>query len=123
MKNAELTNIHVSQNVPQRSPMEVTIDGAKTCQVQIAQSVPKSSPLTWKLVGDPGTDQVTKCQNLVFSTGNMSLEAVNLWAVFGDGPACTMASWKDAVTPCLTQPDKIGSFCCIYVRFSSDSSG
>lgn len=82
MKNAELTHVHASQNVPQRSPMEVTIDGAKTCQIQIAQSVPKSSPLTWKLVGDPGTEQVTKCRNLVFSTGNMSLEAVNLGSIW-----------------------------------------
>ena len=54
MKDAELTNVHVSQNVPQRSPMEVEIDGAKTCQIQIAQSVPIASPLTWNLVGDPG---------------------------------------------------------------------
>ena len=54
MKDAELTHIHVSQNVPQRSPMEVEIDGAKTCQIQIAQSVPIASPLTWNLVGDPG---------------------------------------------------------------------
>ena len=34
--------------------MEVEIDGAKTCQIQIAQSVPIGSPLTWNLVGDPG---------------------------------------------------------------------
>ena len=57
MKKAELTNIHVSQNVPQRSPMEVKIDGAVTCQIQLAQSVPMSSPLTWELVGDPGEQQ------------------------------------------------------------------
>ena len=57
MKKAELTNIHVSQNVPQRSPMEVKIDGALTCQIQLAQSVPMSSPLTWELVGDPGEQQ------------------------------------------------------------------
>ena len=57
MKKAELTNIHVSQNVPQRSPMEVKIDGAVTCQIQLAQSVPMSSPLTWELVGDPGEQE------------------------------------------------------------------
>ena len=57
MKDAELTHVHVSQNVPQRSPMEVEIDGAKTCQIQIAQSVPIASPLTWNLVGDPGQNK------------------------------------------------------------------
>merc|ERR1712083_1258743 len=45
------------------SPMEVTIDGAKTCQIQIAQSVPKSSPLTWNLVGDPEENQIEVRQN------------------------------------------------------------
>ena len=60
MKDAELTHVHVSQNVPQRSPMEVEIDGAKTCQIQIAQSVPIGSPLTWNLVGDPGEPTMTR---------------------------------------------------------------
>merc|ERR1712083_1059333 len=63
MKDAELTHVHVSQNVPQRSPMEVEIDGAKTCQIQIAQSVPIGSPLTWNLVGDPDENQIEVRQN------------------------------------------------------------
>merc|ERR1712222_271644 len=63
MKDAELTHVHVSQNVPQRSPMEVEIDGAKTCQIQIAQSVPIASPLTWNLVGDPDENQIEVRQN------------------------------------------------------------
>ena len=65
MKDAELTHVHVSQNVPQRSPMEVEIDGAKTCQIQIAQSVPIGSPLTWNLVGDPGEPTMMKISFVV----------------------------------------------------------
>merc|ERR1719389_1397804 len=43
--------------------MEVEIDGAKTCQIQIAQSVPIASPLTWNLVGDPDENQIEVRQN------------------------------------------------------------
>ena len=71
MKDAELTHVHVSQNVPQRSPMEVEIDGAKTCQIQIAQSVPIGSPLTWNLVGDPGEPTMMKMTRVLSSTLNI----------------------------------------------------
>ena len=42
------------QHTTYKYNIQVEIDGAKTCQIQIAQSVPIASPLTWNLVGDPG---------------------------------------------------------------------
>ena len=54
MSEVTISSLHVSQNIPQKSPMEVTMEGAADNQIHLSQSVPMSSPLTWELTGDVG---------------------------------------------------------------------
>ena len=74
MNDATISSLHVAQNIPQNSPMEVsseltpdtwphntdainpqvTMENAVDNQIHLSQSVPMSSPLTWKLTGDIG---------------------------------------------------------------------
>ena len=54
MNEATISSLHVSQNIPQKSPMEVRMESASDNQVHLSQSVPMSSPLTWELTGDIG---------------------------------------------------------------------
>ena len=76
MTDATISSLHVSQNIPQKSPLEVftvynyntrnlrilqeifvnqvTMENAVNNQIHVSQAVPMSSPLTWKLTGDIG---------------------------------------------------------------------
>ena len=67
MNEATISSLHVSQNIPQKSPMEVYCSTVVSCcevtmentvnnQIHLSQSVPMSSPLTWKLTGDIGEE-------------------------------------------------------------------
>ena len=60
MNDATISSLHVSQNIPQKSPMEVTMENAADNQVHLSQSVPMSSPLTWKLTGDIGEERLKR---------------------------------------------------------------
>ena len=55
MKDAELTHVHVSQNVPQRSPMEVVIDmGKRQIQIHIIVQIQvrtQTKKFRWRLTG------------------------------------------------------------------------
>merc|ERR1712183_1176641 len=63
MDNAKQSFLHVSQNIPNNSPMEVTMKQPMNSQVHVSQAVPMSSALTWKLEGDPSINQVHVSQN------------------------------------------------------------
>merc|ERR1711981_1419776 len=63
MNEAKISSLHVSQNIPQKSPMEVTMENAADNQIHLSQSVPMSSPLTWKLTGDIESNQISVSQN------------------------------------------------------------
>jgi len=63
MDEATISSLHVSQNIPQKSPMEVLMSEAQNNQIHLTQSVPMSSPLTWKLTGDPESNQIQVSQN------------------------------------------------------------
>ena len=54
MSEVTISSLHVSQNIPQKSPMEVSMEEAADNQIHLSQSVPMSSPLTWELTGDVG---------------------------------------------------------------------
>jgi len=63
MDEAQMSILHVSQNIPQNSPMEVSMSGAMHNQIHLTQAVPMNSPLTWKLEGDPESNQIEVSQN------------------------------------------------------------
>ena len=69
MDEAEISSLHLSQNIPQNSPMKVSIlatisyslsppqvsmAAARNNQIHLSQAVPRNSPLTWRLDGDLG---------------------------------------------------------------------
>ena len=76
MDEAEISSLHVSQNIPQNSPMEVSIlatiisyshsplqvsiSAARNNQIHLSQAVPRNSPLTWRLDGDLGKLEMFK---------------------------------------------------------------
>ena len=60
MNSAVQSFLHVSQNIPTKSPMLVKMRQPRQSQVHVSQAVPRSSPLTWQLQGDPGINQVGK---------------------------------------------------------------
>ena len=62
MDEAQISHLHVSQNIPQRSPMTVRMMEAVNNQIHLSQAVPMNSPLTWQLTGDIG-----KTRHKVFS--------------------------------------------------------
>merc|ERR1740128_343702 len=63
MDDAEISSLLVSQNVPQKSPMEVLMSAPINNQIHLTQSVPMYSPLTWRLSGDPESNQIQVSQN------------------------------------------------------------
>ena len=63
MDNAKQGFLHVSQNIPNNSPMEVTMKQPMNSQIHVSQAVPMSSSLTWKLDGDATVNQVHVSQN------------------------------------------------------------
>ena len=63
MDNAKQSFLRVSQNIPNNSPMEVTMKQLMNSQIHVSQAVPMSSPLTWKLDGDATVNQVNVSQN------------------------------------------------------------
>ena len=63
MDNAKQSFLHVSQNIPNNSPMEVTMKQPMNSQIHVSQAVPMSSSLTWKLDGDATVNQVNVSQN------------------------------------------------------------
>merc|ERR1719499_187887 len=72
MNDASISSLHVSQNIPQNSPMEVTMENAENNQIHLSQSVPMSSPLTWELTGDVDSNQIEVSQNAADSASPLS---------------------------------------------------
>merc|ERR1711887_459074 len=63
MDDAQISSLHVSQNIPQSSPMKVSMSGAENNQIHLSQAVPMDSPLTWSMEGDIESNQVEVSQN------------------------------------------------------------
>ena len=59
MNSAVQSFLHVSQNIPTKSPLVVKMRQPRNSQVHLSQAVPSASPFTWKLEGDPGVNQVS----------------------------------------------------------------
>merc|ERR1719457_338568 len=71
MDDAQVSFLHVSQNIPTKSDMEVTMNNPVNCQIHISQAVPRSTSLTWMLNGDADKNQVHVSQNA--ADGNSDL--------------------------------------------------
>ena len=58
MNNAVQSFLHVSQNIPTNSEMDVRMRQPRQSQVHVSQAVARSSPLSWRLEGDKTINQV-----------------------------------------------------------------
>ena len=58
MNDAFQSFLHVSQNIPNKSPMEVMMRQPRNSQIHVSQAVPMSSSLTWSMQGDESINKV-----------------------------------------------------------------
>ena len=58
MNDAYQSFLHVSQNIPNNSPMEVSMRQPRNSQIHVSQAVPISSSLTWNMEGDADINKV-----------------------------------------------------------------
>jgi len=74
MDNARTGILHVSQNIPTRSNLEVSMRRPTSIQVHVSAIGPRFSSLSWRLDGDPKKNEIAVEQRIPDKDSKLSCQ-------------------------------------------------